>query len=106
MLPKPKSADFPKALKAAREAKDLSWSQLAVLCDISSVMPARYENKDSANFCKPSEKTWNRLNKALFGVDATVSPGSHIGRLVSDASVDELVEALKDRGAVKVNLTF
>jgi 3-deoxy-7-phosphoheptulonate synthase len=65
MLPRETSKDFPGALKAAREQKGLSRSELAKLAGIHNVMPRRYEEPTSGDFAIPSFKTWKALNEAL-----------------------------------------
>ena len=65
MLPHRKSEHFPKALKELRESLKISHGKLAKLCNISRVMPKRYEEVDAEDFASPNEATWNALNNAL-----------------------------------------
>lgn len=60
-------------------------------------MPSRYENRLHSHFGPPSDKTWRRLNEALFE-DAAPEAGPRL----ADASVEELVAELKRRGASSV----
>lgn len=106
MLPQPDHPEFPSALKRAREALGLNFSQLAKLCDISPVMPSRYEDPKHGNFGPPSKKTWEKLNRVLFDQRTNVIDGGNTNKLLCDATVDELVQALKNRGAASVTLTF
>lgn len=107
MLPKPTDANFPEALKAAREKMNLSYSDLALRCDISSVMPSRYENREHGNFCAPRDKTWHRLNAVLFGNNEDVeNPSFNSRQLLANASMPELIAAMKNLGAVSVVVSF
>ena len=94
MLPLSSDPGFPEALKQAREDRGLSYSQLARLLDISPVMPARYENRDSANFTRPNQKTWEALNSVLFRTDS--EPDEH--RVYLDAATtEEVLDELRSR---------
>lgn len=104
MLPESNSPKFPKALKNARESKGLSYTQLAKLCGISPVMPARYEDTKNSNFASPSRKTWEKLDQVLS--DDSIEPSNVSYKLLAEASVEELIQALKDKGATSVNLVF
>lgn len=103
MLPRPNTPEFPDALKAAREAKGLNFTQLAKLCDISPVMPSRYEDRQHSNFGPPSDKTWEKLNQVLFDSEQSDSPS---GKRLEDASIEELIQALKNKGASSVSVTL
>jgi len=65
-LPKVVDANFRAALKAARIAAGLNYSELARRAGISVVMPARYEDGEHSNAALPSQETWEKLNAALF----------------------------------------
>jgi transcriptional regulator with XRE-family HTH domain len=101
MLPKRTDKSFPEALKAAREAKELSFTELAELADLSPVMPSRYENREHSCFCAPSEKTWRKLNAILCGESAEPE-----GTLLEAATIEEIVTELKFRGAQSVKIDF
>lgn len=98
-LPDRNSAEFPEALKKAREAKNLSYSELARAIGISVVMPSRYENRDNALFSTPSQDTWRKLNEFLTSDEVNIN-------LLKNFSLDELVEEIKRRGATAVQISF
>ena len=102
MLPQTNAADFPEKLKEAREARNLTYSDLARLLNINPAMPSRYENRTHSCFCRPTRKTWNRLNMVLFG---TTQNGSS-GLFLDKASVEEIISELKRRGAATINVEF
>jgi transcriptional regulator with XRE-family HTH domain len=102
-LPPPDSADFPHALKTAREAKNLSYSELARAIGISVVMPSRYENPEHSLFSRPSKETWKKINSFFYATEKVEPQGDNgLGEL----TVDQLVAELKKRGATSVQLTF
>ena len=68
-LPDRQSPFFPDALKQARVAKNLSYSELARSVGISTVMPSRYENKGHSLFAMPSQETWKKLNEFFSSVE-------------------------------------
>ena len=100
-LPPRDAEEFGEHLKTARIRKNLSQVELAAACGISKVLPSRYEKGK----CKPSERTWAVLNQVLFGNDSPSQDESD-ETLLSDASIDQLVEALKKAGAATVAITF
>ncbi len=106
MLPRPTAENFPDELKRAREARGFSYKQLAKLCNISEVMPSRYENRAHGNFGPPSEKTWEKLNEVLFGVAPSTHPRVHERKYLDETTIEELIQALKTRGATSVSVTF
>lgn len=106
MLPRPTAENFPEELKRAREAKGFSYKQLAKFCNISEVMPSRYENRAHGNFGPPSEKTWEKLNEALFGAAPSTPTRVHDRKFLDEATAEELIQALKTRGATSVSVTF
>jgi len=106
MLPRPTSPEFPDALKGARESKGLNFTQLAKLCDISPVMPSRYEDRQHSSFCPPSDKTWEKLNQVFFDTSSSTSSDSTGGQLLGEASIEKLIQALKNLGATSVTVTF
>lgn len=110
MLPRPTDPTFPDALKAAREAKGFTFKELADRVGISQVMPSRYENRDHSNFGPPSDKTWRKLNAVLTGTGNGAedieksADGTDIS--LKGASVEDIVEELKARGAQSVKIEF
>lgn len=107
MLPQPTDSKFPEALKAAREAKGLSYTELAERIGIHPVMPSRYENTQHSNHCRPRMKVWHKLNLELFGQTVAEKVGERKGKaLLRDASVEQIIKELKDRGAITVNVSF
>lgn len=102
-LPDRKDPTFPAALKAAREAKKLKYSDLAKAIGISPVMPSRYENPKHSLFGAPSEDTWEKLNKFF---DSSTDGQKFPDRKLSTYSVDELVAEIKRRGATAVQVSF
>lgn len=106
MLPKPTDNSFPEALKAAREAKKLSFKQLAELVCISQVMPSRYENRDHSNFGPPSEKTWKKLDAVLSDDQADEFSSPTSSAILKNFSVEEIIIELKSRGAKTVQIEF
>ncbi len=107
-LPDPKNGDFPEALKAARESKNLTYSELARAIGISVVMPSRYEKRDHSLFSVPSLDTWRKLNKFFYGDSKDEFSSTKVidSDGLSHFSVDELVGELKKRGATAVQITF
>ena len=97
MLPEASAKNFPEALKAAREAKGFNYTQLAKLCKISPVMPSRYENREHGNHAEPNQRTWESLNEVLFGTETIADVED---TLLKDATMDELIQELKNRYAV------
>lgn len=111
MLPPRNDQNFPDALKQARESRGLSYTQLARLIDINPVMPARYENRDNANFGIPRQDTWEKLNTVLYGKiqhninTYSVAEDEDDKRVyLNEAPVEEIIKELKKRGAT--NITF
>lgn len=99
-------AVFRAALKAARKAAGLSYSDLARLVGISPVMPSRYENGDNKNATLPNEMTWDRLNAALFPAEVIQSAGMEGASDLSKFSIDQIVAELKRRGATSVTINW
>ncbi len=98
-LPDRNSVEFPAALKKAREAKNMSYSEIARAIGISVVMPSRYENQDNALFSTPSQETWRKLNDFLT---SDAKPANAL----QDFSLDKLVDEIKRRGATSVQISF
>lgn len=99
-LPERNAENFPEVLKAARIAKNLSYSELAKAVGIHAVMPSRYENREHQDFTAPSQKTWEKLNYVLTSEgDVELSP-------LSSFSLDQLVDEIKRRGATSVQIAF
>ncbi|MEG0968638.1 MAG: helix-turn-helix transcriptional regulator [Pseudomonas sp.] len=106
MLPDRKDVGFPEALKAAREAKGLSYTELAHAIGLNPVMPSRYENRDHSCFGAPRKDTWVKLNKVLFGTELATDATPDDQILLGEATLEELIKELKDRGATSVNVSF
>jgi len=102
MLPNPKSENFPSQLRRERKNADFTLTELAESADISNVMPGRYERGEAV----PTMQTWQKLNEALFGAEAEGDEIPSFESSLETATVEELVEELKTRGATKVNLIF
>lgn len=111
MLPHPSSAEFPAALKSAREALGMSRAKLADAAGIHKVMPRRYEDPTCSEFTRPTEKTMLALNRALgfepVSAEAAVQPGTPgvAAVLLQSASTDQIVAELRRRG-IAATLTF
>ena len=95
LLPDRNAENFPEALKAARQAKSLSYSDLAKAIGIHVVMPSRYENRDHQEFTAPSQKTWEKLNSFFTGNDVLEHP-------LAEIPLEQLIEEVKRRGAISV----
>ncbi|MFT5671324.1 MAG: hypothetical protein ACI9WH_002158, partial [Glaciecola sp.] len=54
----------------------------------------------------PSDKTWEKLNQVLFDTDSSTSTDPNRGKLLNEASIEELTKALKNRGATSVTITL
>lgn len=114
MLPAPTDPAFPEALKAAREARGLSFKELAHLANISSVMPGRYENRQHSCFATPSFKTWEVLNDILCPqkMDGCLpehrqkDTNNNKSTSLKEASIEALIAELKARGARSVDIRF
>lgn len=104
MLPNRTNKEFPAALKEARELRGLTLTELARKAGISPTMPGRYENTESNLFTPPSQETWRKLNDVLF--PQVISGSTVTDLLIKDASIDELVQQLKNRGVKNVSLDF
>lgn len=105
-LPERNHPTFPAALKAAREARNLSYSDLARAIDISTVMPSRYENREHSYFGAPSLDTWRKLNDFLTSPTQIKELTHEKANPLSAYSVDELVAEIKRRGATSVQIGF
>ena len=105
-LPDREAKDFPAALKSAREARNLSYSDLARAIGISTVMPSRYENPEHSLFCTPSQDTWKKLNEFFSGSTNTQELTGGKDHPLSTYSVDELIAEIKRRGATSVQISF
>lgn len=108
MLPPRDDKNFPEALKKARESRGLSYTQLARLVDINPVMPARYENRDNANFGIPRQDTWEKLNTVLYGKIQMNNETSNLAKendspvYLHEAPTEEIIKELKKRGAISI----
>ena len=105
-LPDREDPAFPAALKAAREARNLSYSDLARAIGISTVMPSRYENPDHSLFGTPSKDTWRKLNDFLSSPTKFQESTNGKTQPLSAYSVDELISEIKRRGATSVQISF
>lgn len=109
-LPGVSDPNFRRALREARVAAGLSFSELARRAGIHPVMPARYEDAAHSNATLPSLKTWEKLNEALFPVEGrqpdTTRQGNTDGLSLRSAGVDEIVAELKRRGAISVTINW
>ncbi|PSU48289.1 XRE family transcriptional regulator [Photobacterium frigidiphilum] len=99
MLPEPNSGNFPRQLRRERKNAELTLAELAESAEISNVMPGRYERGEAV----PTMQTWQKLNKALFGEEGEIPS---FDSSLETATIEELVEELKNRGVTKVNLIF
>lgn len=106
MLPDRLDDSFPAALKKAREQKQLSLTELAERAGISSTMPGRYENRGSKLFTPPSLETWRKLNAVLFPEESQDGTVNDKEILLSEASVEQLINQLKKKGAQKLHIEF
>lgn len=109
-LPDRKDKGFPDALKKAREAKRLSYSDLARLVGIHPVMPSRYENNKSKLHVSPSLDTWRKLNEALCS-DNEQELAVNTEQTTNDIdlvsfSIEQLIGELKRRGAKDININW
>ncbi|WP_207936384.1 helix-turn-helix transcriptional regulator [Pseudomonas sp. 51_B] len=108
-LPHPNSPEFAPALKAAREAMGLSYTELAKAVGINPAMPSRYENNDHSCACAPRDSTWQKLN-ALFSGRATDSLNSKITQAedvsLAESTVEQIIQELKARGASSVTINY
>ncbi|WP_170067413.1 helix-turn-helix domain-containing protein [Malikia spinosa] len=105
-LPNREDPAFPDALKAAREARNLSYSDLARAIGISTVMPSRYENPKHSLFGVPSKDTWRKLNEFLTSPTSIQKSADGKASPLSAYSVDELIAEIKRRGATSVQICF
>ena len=97
MLPDRNSKDFSLALKKAREEKNISYSELARAIGISPIMPKKYES--NASKTRPSQTTWRKLNSFF-------QEGSVVEKSLNNASIEEIIKELRDRGASSVQIIF
>lgn len=109
MLPKPDHKRFPHALKAAREAKGLSYTEVAKAIGINPAMPSRYENPEHSCFCAPRDSTWQKLNELLSGTGSPLTRSSTIpieNTWLGEATVEQIIQELKARGASSVTINY
>jgi transcriptional regulator with XRE-family HTH domain len=114
MLPNPKSSNFRHALRNARKDASLTHKELADQAGISHVMPGRYERGES----RPTMSTWQELNKVFYGEidelefeedEVESGPGPKKSGMIlslTEASIEDIMDELKDRGFGKVILTW
>lgn len=98
--------EFRIALKKARLAAGLSFSELARLVRISPVMPSRYENESHSNATLPNESTLARLNQVLFPNDDILAKSDTQDSSLAKYSTDQIVAELKRRGAISVSINW
>jgi transcriptional regulator with XRE-family HTH domain len=105
VLPDPTSPDFPSTLKEKRKAAGLSRAELARRARIHAVMPRRYEEPNDQAFARPTHNTWLALNAAL-GLNSNAPPTPVTeplqGRLLSNATIEEIVGELGKRGITAI----
>jgi predicted transcriptional regulator len=104
MLPNPTSKNFPDALQKARKSAGLTQEELAKKAGVAKVMPGRYER----GIHVPDMENWGKINRALFP-DAKeseiVAAQKSKDSMLSEASIEEILEELKRRGFAKVSLS-
>ncbi len=109
MLPSTSHKSFPEMLRKAREAKGLSYTELAHAIGINPAMPSRYENRDHSCFCVPRESTWKKLNELFSGTGAPLERSgteSTENIWLGEATVEQMIGELKARGATSVQVSF
>ena len=114
MLPERNDPDFPNALRSARISKNLNMKELAHMIGIHGAMIGRYEDINHSWHSHPSQKTWEKLNNALFGDSNNTVTNYNNGdtiplqseKSLKNASIEEIVRELRKRGAVSVEVRF
>lgn len=108
MLPDRKSSEFPKALKRKREELRMTNKELADAVEISPVMIGRYEHTtDKGFFTTPSVETWRKLNAFFNKRDETKFETEECKyNTIQDATIEEIIKLLKQRGAKSVNIEW
>jgi len=95
-------------MRAARKEKGWTIEEFAKKIKVHKVMPGRYELGKT----KPSRLTLERINVALFGSDYKKTIDSNAPscmeeiKELKDFSIEEIINELKNRGAVKVDISF
>jgi len=105
-LPNRQDPNFPVALKKAREARGISYSELARAIGIHAVMPSRYENPNHSCFGIPSQDTWIKLNEFFESSKVPQEPVKEEKAPLSPYTVDELIAEIKRRGASSVQISY
>ncbi|WP_267398988.1 helix-turn-helix transcriptional regulator [Pseudomonas sp. GM_Psu_2] len=117
MLPMPSDPEFPKKLAIARKANGYSQIELSKEAGFGEGQISNYER----GLNKPSKASWKQLQVALFK-NAAVTDLDSVWRAglkeqaqtnepdlssvtLANATVEQLVAALKDRGFESVTLT-
>lgn len=96
-------------MKAAREAKGLSYTEVAKAIGINPAMPSRYENAEHSCFCAPRESTWEKLDALLFGSGVGLQKGKNAQTedvSLAEATVEQIIQELKARGASSVTINY
>lgn len=106
MLPNPTNKRFPEALKSVREAKGLSYTEVAKAIGINPAMPSRYENPEHSCFCAPRDSTWHKLNDLFFGSGSPAKTSNAADIWLGEASVEQIIQELKSRGATAVSISY
>ena len=97
-LPPVSSTSFPSTLKAIREELGLNYAEFAKMCNISPPMPERYEEQAHRYHCKPNANSFRLMDNAIK--EAFISRTNDT-KLLSEASVEELLLALSDKLEVR-----
>ena len=116
-LPPADDPGFRERLREAREARGLSQYALAKLAGIAGVMPKRYEDASDKYATLPNISTWHKLNAVLFpatdsggtgntGPGPGRSSGAKMPRLLADASIEDIISELKQRGAASIVINW
>lgn len=89
-------AELGTKMRLARKEKGWTLEEFAKKISVHKVMPGRYELGGTI----PSNSTLAKINEQLFEVE--LESTSDLEPSLATASVEELIEELKNRGATKV----
>ena len=102
MFPERTTPDFSVALKKEREKRNITHADVAKAIDIHAGMIGRYEkDKNDQYAAHPSQATWRKLNEFFF----PEAESTHTN-LLSQFSVEQIIEELKTRGASSINIQW
>lgn len=102
MFPDRTTPEFSKALKKEREKRNLTHADVAKSIGIHAGMIGRYEKDKSEQYAShPSQVTWRKLNELFFP-----TPKNSVSNSLSQCSIDEIIDELKNRGATSVTLQW